>query len=257
MIPTKQRPSVPQPMHAPEPEGQQPQTSDNSRKVWTYVAVAVGAAAVAGAIVYFLTKDKERSTDDEVSVAAEYEDIAMESLPVEEWEEVEAAELEEVPAEIISVEEVEAVAPVEEVKEAPTVDPNAGTEDVNVDRGYRSDVVEEAAPAVDEDKVFTTVEQMPQFPGGEAALLQYIGNHIQYPAMAQENGVQGRVVVQFVVRRDGSVGDVKVARGKDPELDREAVRVVRTLPNFIPGKSNGQAVNVWYTLPITFKLQSV
>ena len=75
--------------------------------------------------------------------------------------------------------------------------------------------------------------------------------------MAMENGVQGRVVVQFVVTKDGSVGQVKVMRGKDPDLDKEAVRVVKSLPRFIPGKMNGQAVNVWYTLPISFKLQGV
>ncbi|MDE6317852.1 MAG: energy transducer TonB, partial [Muribaculaceae bacterium] len=78
-----------------------------------------------------------------------------------------------------------------------------------------------------------------------------------YPTMAMENNVQGRVVVQFVVTKDGSIGEVKVARGKDPDLDKEAVRVVKTLPKFIPGKMNGQAVNVWYTLPINFKLQGV
>lgn len=103
--------------------------------------------------------------------------------------------------------------------------------------------------------MFTSVEQMAQFPGGEAALMSWVANHINYPATAQENGVQGRVVVQFVVKKDGSIGDVKVVRSKDPDLDREAVRVVKTFPNFIPGKMNGQPVNVWYTLPVSFKLQ--
>ena len=96
---------------------------------------------------------------------------------------------------------------------------------------------------------------MPQFPGGEAELLKYVATHIKYPTMAAENNIQGRVVVKFVVKKDGNVGDVVVLRGKDPDLDREAVRVVKTLPKFIPGKMNGQAVSVWYTLPINFKLQ--
>lgn len=108
-----------------------------------------------------------------------------------------------------------------------------------------------------DNKVFTSVEQMPQFPGGDAGLLRWVSLNIIYPETAMKNDVQGRVVVQFVVTKTGSVGGVKVVRSVDPELDREAVRVVKTLPNFIPGKMNGQSVNVWYTLPINFKLQGV
>lgn len=107
----------------------------------------------------------------------------------------------------------------------------------------------------DDKKVFTSVEQMPQFPGGDAALLKYISSHLQYPAMAQEQGTQGRVVLQFVVTKNGSVGEVKVARSLSPECDREAIRVVKSLPRFTPGRQNGQAVNVWYTLPVTYRLQ--
>ncbi|MBQ7851950.1 MAG: energy transducer TonB [Muribaculaceae bacterium] len=107
------------------------------------------------------------------------------------------------------------------------------------------------------NQVYTAVEQMPQFPGGEAELMKYISNNIKYPTMAMENNIQGRVVVQFVVTKTGKIGEVKVVRSKDPDLDKEAVRIVKSLPNFIPGKMNGQAVSVWYTLPITFKLQGV
>ena len=96
---------------------------------------------------------------------------------------------------------------------------------------------------------------MPQFPGGDGELLKYIATHIKYPTMAAENNIQGRVVVKFVVKKDGNVGDVVVIRGKDPDLDKEAQRVVKSLPKFIPGKMNGQSVSVWYTLPINFKLQ--
>ena len=99
------------------------------------------------------------------------------------------------------------------------------------------------------------VEQKPQFPGGDAALLKWVSEHIRYPAMAQESNIQGRVVVQFVVTKTGKVGEVKVLRSKDPDLDKEAVRVVKSLPAFVPGKMNGHAVNVWYTLPVTFKLR--
>jgi protein TonB len=96
---------------------------------------------------------------------------------------------------------------------------------------------------------------MPQFPGGDQALMSYLSKHINYPPMAAENNIQGKVILQFVVEKDGKVGEVKVARSVDKDLDREAVRVVKTLPKFTPGRQNGQAVRVWYTLPVTFKLQ--
>ena len=93
-------------------------------------------------------------------------------------------------------------------------------------------------------EIFTAVEQMPQFPGGEEALRKYLASHINYPPMAAENGVQGKVIVQFVVDKTGRVGEVKVARSVDKELDREAVRVCKSLPKFVPGRQNGQAVSV-------------
>ncbi len=129
-----------------------------------------------------------------------------------------------------------------------------GTDDRNVIKEMTEDIVV-AEPKKEE--VFRAVEQMPQFPGGEAELMKYISKNIKYPTMAMENNIQGRVVVQFVVTKNGSIGEVKVIRSKDPDLDKEAVRVVKTLPKFIPGKMNGQAVNVWYTLPIMFKLQGI
>ncbi len=129
-----------------------------------------------------------------------------------------------------------------------------GTDDRNVVKQMTEDIVV-AEPKKEE--VFRAVEQMPQFPGGEAELMKYISKNIKYPTMAMENNIQGRVVVQFVVTKNGSIGEVKVIRSKDPDLDKEAVRVVKTLPKFIPGKMNGQAVNVWYTLPIMFKLQGI
>ncbi len=150
----------------------------------------------------------------------------------------------------------------DEMKESTTAvgasDFDKGTDDLNVVRVHKDEVVvEEKKEPVDDNKVFDVVEQNPVFPGGEAALLKYVAEHIRYPAMAQENNIQGRVVVQFVVTKTGSIGQVKVVRSKDPDLDKEAVRVVKSLPKFTPGKMNGHAVNVWYTLPINFKLQGV
>ena len=108
---------------------------------------------------------------------------------------------------------------------------------------------------VEETKVFTVVEQMPMFPGGDAALMSYLANNIQYPTVAAENGVQGRVVVGFVVERDGSITDVRILRGVDPSLDREAMRVVKSMPRWTPGKQNGSAVRVKYQVPVAFRLQ--
>lgn len=108
---------------------------------------------------------------------------------------------------------------------------------------------------VAEEKVFDMVEQMPTFPGGQAELMKYISTHMKYPVVAQENGVQGRVICQFVVGRDGKVRDVTVLKTLDPYCDKEAVRVILSMPNWIPGKQNGQAVAVKYTVPIVFRLQ--
>ena len=104
-------------------------------------------------------------------------------------------------------------------------------------------------------KVFDVVEVMPSFPGGQAALLQYLNSHVKYPVVAQENGIQGRVTISFVVERDGSITDVKVARSVDPSLDKEAARVVSSMPRWTPGKQNGSAVRVKFNVPVVFKLQ--
>ncbi len=104
-------------------------------------------------------------------------------------------------------------------------------------------------------KVFDVVEEMPSFPGGNAALMSYLSSNTKYPVVAQENGVQGRVIVSFVVERDGSISDVKVARSVDPSLDREAQRVVKSMPRWSPGKQNGSTVRVKYTVPVVFRLQ--
>ncbi len=114
---------------------------------------------------------------------------------------------------------------------------------------------EPVKPKEEENKVFDVVEQMPSFPGGMSALMNYLSSNIKYPAIAEENGIQGRVICTFIVGRDGGITDVKVAKSVDPSLDKEAVRVVKAMPKWIPGKQNGQAVTVRYTLPVTFRLQ--
>lgn len=104
-------------------------------------------------------------------------------------------------------------------------------------------------------KIYDVVEQMPSFPGGMGALMSWLSQNIKYPVEAADNGIQGRVMTQFVVEKDGSITDVKVTKSVDPLLDSEAVRVVGSMPRWIPGKHNGLAVRVSYTFPVTFKLQ--
>lgn len=106
----------------------------------------------------------------------------------------------------------------------------------------------------DKMKPFLTVEQMPAYPGGEPAMHEYISNNLKYPEDAQKNGIQGRVVVRFIVKSTGEVSDVSVIRGIDPSMDKEAARMVGSMPKWTPGKQNGQAVDVYYTLPIVYKL---
>ena len=150
----------------------------------------------------------------------------------------------------------------DELKETETAfgqkDNEKGTEDRNVTRTLKEEVVvekKEEKPVEKKEEIFRSVEQMPQFPGGDQALMKYLSSHINYPPIAAENNIQGKVVVQFVVDKTGKVGEVKVIRSVDKDLDKEAVRVCKSLPKFTPGRQNGQAVSVWYTLPVQFKLQ--
>ena len=141
---------------------------------------------------------------------------------------------------------------------AGSVDFNKGTDKKDVMREWKDEIVVEEkteAPKVVKEVIFRSVEQMPQFPGGDIALMKYLSSHIQYPAMAAENNVQGKVILQFVIEKDGRVGEVKLARSVDKDLDKEAIRVVKSLPKFSPGRQNGQPVRVWYTLPVSFRLQ--
>ncbi len=106
------------------------------------------------------------------------------------------------------------------------------------------------------EEIFVVVEKQPVFPGGTTALMKFLGDNIKYPVIAQENGIQGRVITNFVVERDGSISDVQVVRGQDPSLDREAVRVIKTMPKWTPGQQRGKAVRVRFTLPVVFRLQN-
>lgn len=105
------------------------------------------------------------------------------------------------------------------------------------------------------EEIFVVVEEQPEFPGGNAAMMKFLSDNIKYPVIAQENGIQGRVITNFVVEKDGSITDVQVVRGVDPSLDKEAVRVIQSMPKWKPGKQRGSPVRVRFTLPVVFRLQ--
>ena len=153
--------------------------------------------------------------------------------------------------------------PVQEVEVLNVVEDDVETESIEINTEDDKDVevviaapVEAPVEEEEEEVVFVVVETMPEFPGGQQALFKYLSENVKYPVIAQENGIQGRVICQFVVNRDGSIVDVEVVRsGGDASLDKEAVRVIKSMPKWKPGKQRGKAVRVKYTVPVNFRLQ--
>lgn len=153
--------------------------------------------------------------------------------------------------------------PVQEVEVLNVVEDNVETEHVEITSEETKEEVIIAPPVEEvkqeeepEEVIFVVVETMPEFPGGQQALFKYLSENVKYPVIAQENGIQGRVICQFVVNKDGSIVDVEVVRsGGDASLDKEAVRVIKSMPKWKPGKQRGKAVRVKYTVPVNFKLQ--
>lgn len=133
-----------------------------------------------------------------------------------------------------------------------------GSDDVDKFKAVQEQVVvkEPEPEKPKEEQIFKAVEQPAEFPGGQAALMKWLSNNIRYPEAAQANDIQGRVIVQFVVEKDGSIGQATIAKGVDKDLDKEALRVVKKMPKWQPGKNNGVAVRSYFTLPVTFKLQN-
>lgn len=151
---------------------------------------------------------------------------------------------------------------VQEVEVLNVVEDDVETESIEINTEDDKEEVVIAAPVEapeeeeEEEVIFVVVESMPEFPGGQQALFKYLGDNVKYPVIAQENGIQGRVICQFVVNKDGSIVDIEVVRsGGDPSLDKEAVRVIKSMPKWKPGKQRGKPVRVKFTLPVNFKLQ--
>lgn len=151
----------------------------------------------------------------------------------------------------------------QEVEVLNVVEDDVETETIEINTEDQKDVevviqapIEAPVEEEEEEVVFVVVESMPEFPGGQQQLYKYINENIKYPVIAQENGIQGRVICQFVVNRDGSLVDIDVVRSSgEPSLDKEAVRVIKSMPKWKPGKQRGKPVRVKYTLPINFRLQ--
>ena len=189
-------------------------------------------------------RDKKVTTDTGIETVIFEEEI----IPITEQEQPKQAPP---PPEAPKVEEVLEIMDNDSEVEESTIQASDDTQ-AAVEVKYTPVEVEEEE--VEEQQIFQVVEEMPEFPGGMGECMKFLGKNIKYPTISQENGVQGRVIVQFVVNRDGSIVDPVVVRGVDPYLDKEALRVIQMMPKWKPGKQRGKAVRCSFNLPVRFKL---
>ena len=190
-------------------------------------------------------RDKKVTTDSGIQEVVFEEEI----IPITEQEQPKQAPP---PPEAPKVEEVLEIMDNDSKVEESTIQ---ASDDTNAAVEVKYTPVEVEEEEVEEQQIFQVVEEMPEFPGGLSECMKFLGKNIKYPTISQENGVQGRVIVQFVVNKDGSIVDPVVVRGVDPYLDKEALRVISSMPKWKPGKQRGKAVRVKYTVPVTFRLQ--
>lgn len=205
----------------------------------------------------------------EKMLAAQLEQMDQQEEEPEPEEQKVEIEIPEVPQEVLATVQVTQIAIVDDVKNevmemeqqledntARGVVNQEGSDDADKFKAVQEAVVvKEPEPAPKEDEIFVAVEQNAEFPGGMAALMKWLNSNIRYPEAAQQNDVQGRVIVKFVVEKDGSVSQAQIVKGVDKDLDKEALRVVNKMPKWQAGKNNGVAVRSYFTLPVTFKLQ--
>ena len=216
-----------------------------------------------------LQEEREKMAAAELLAEEQQEEAPEEQQEEQKFEQ----EIPEVPEEVLATVQVTQIAIVDEVKNAvmdmdDQMQDNTARGVVNQEGSDDADkfqavhdqvrVVEEPKPEPKpkEDEIFVAVEQQAEFPGGMAALMKWLSNNIRYPEAAQQNDIQGRVIVKFVVEKDGSIGTATILKGVDKDLDREALRVVKKMPKWQTGKNNGQAVRSYFNLPVTFKLQN-
>jgi len=243
--------------------------------------VLAGLCVILVLLILSITGVFSRGDEEGPDAAIEQEMATFQTEDIIEEEEEEQVQIEQEPEEIIQPEEVaneqrvtelmivedENFDKEKEVKDktevmeneaqAGAMDITEGTNDLNK-QIVRNEVIAEEPKAPEPEKVYTMamVEQKPEFPGGEAAMYKWLNDHLTYPAQASEEGVQGRVVVQFDISKTGAIENVKVVRGRHPALDKESMRLVKAMPKWQPGRNNGQPVKVTYTLPISFKFQN-
>lgn len=219
---------------------------DLENKKFTYVLIGFVIALSAMYIGFEVTNEE----------VTKYEETNTEALAFEE-EIIPPSVQEETPPPPPppAPEVIEEIEIVEDDKETETIDFSSEDDEKKVQEIIAVPVQVEEEEDPEENVVFQVVEKMPDFPGGRSALMQYLSENIKYPPIAAENNIQGRVVCQFTVWKDGSIKDISVVRGIDPSLDREAVRVVQSMPKWTPGQQRGKAVNCRFTLPILFRLQ--
>ncbi len=252
--------------------------SSASRHTKSITMVLIGLAIVLALLILSVSGVFKKAEEEQTAITTVQEIVDYSEPEEEEIEEEEQFVMPEEPEEIIAPEEVanqqqvtdlliveddkieedKQVKNQEEVLEneaaVGAVDITEGTNDLNK-IAIKEEVI--AAPVVEEEEPVSIamVEQKPEFQGGEAAMYKWLSDNIVYPSAASEEGIQGRVVVEFVVGKDGSITNVRIVRPRHPALDKEALRVVKAMPKWMPGRNNGQPVKVTYTLPVTFRLQ--
>lgn len=251
----------------------------NMAMLWLIIGLIIVLGLIKGFSIY---SDYRAQKLAEAKEQAERMSAAQFAEQAEEAEEEEAPEeqkfeqeIPEVPEEVLATVQVTQIAIVdadkvknevmsqEEQQEDNTargVVTQEGSDDADRFEAVKEQVVvkEEPKPEVknEPEKIFVAVEQPAEFKGGQAALMKWLSNNIRYPEAAQQNGVQGRVIVRFVVEKDGSIGSPTIVKGVDKDLDQEALRVVRRMPKWQAGKNNGQPVRSYFNLPVTFRLQN-
>lgn len=217
---------------------------ENKRNVFLLLGLVVALGFILAAFEYKASPKKTESLGQ-----VQMQEIEEEIIPITREQQVQPPP----PPPPAVVEVLNIVDDEVEIEDELQIEDTEVTEDMIIDV---APVVQTKEEVEEEDtQVFFIVEEMPEFPGGEAALRQFIAQSVKYPVIAQENGIQGRVYVTFVVDADGGISDPRVARGVDPSLDKEALRVVSMLPKWKPGKQRGKPVRVSYTVPINFQLQ--
>lgn len=250
-----------------------------SRNFWAIIIMGIAAAVLFGGFALIKTIQDSNSKvsgeatmstidqgTEEEEVEVEKEEEIIYEQPKEEVEQVASSEkfTEPVIKKDDQVREDNTLRQQEDLSQSETaigaLDVKGNNEDAEVlqikEEVKKEEPKVEEKPKEEENKIFEFVEQQASFPGGPGAMNQWLAQNIRYPAAAQENNIQGRVTVQFVVELNGSISNVVVVRGVDPNLDKEAVRVVKSMPKWTPGMQNGRAVRSKFTLPVNFKLQN-